>query len=140
MNEFIREWWFIVVGVPAFVGYAVYISISKKYISSSKYESIESSKPGWVLGGVILLGLILPQIYRDEIVNELKNKQFDIIYALYLSSVLIGSYYFRKSSYFFVLLSNFIIANSWPRTEKMPLYMGVFIALICVIYLVSGGS
>lgn len=137
MSEFISEWWFLVVFVAIFVVYTIYISTLRAKPSQKKYESFSSSKSGWFLGGVILLGLVMPHIYDNQIVKNIGESEFNFLYFLYLAGVLISSYYFRKSSYFFIFLSNLVIASCWPRTEKMPLYMAGFIVLMSVIFYIA---
>ena len=140
MIEFISEWWFLLVLLAVFVVYAIYIASPKAQTSVQKHESFTNSNPGWFLGCVILSGLVIPQIYYDQIAITIGEKQLSFIYFLYLAGVLISSHYFKKNSYFFVFISNLVILSCWPRTEKMPLYMAYFIVLMSVIFYIVGIS
>ena len=82
--------------------------------------------------------LILPLIYCIELSNEVSKDIIGALYFLYLGILLMYSSKKPEARFLFGILSAFTILIVWPKTDKAPYYLGIFIVvLVPITYLIK---
>jgi len=101
-------------------------------------------EPGYILGGVILVLLITPQVYAlisyeaDRRSSYLFGPPFTAAYFALIGAVFLASYYFSHKSFLFRWFAWFCERGSFPATRKMAFFYFALCMLVAGIGVFHG--
>jgi predicted membrane protein len=126
--EVIEKWWFLLLLTAIALSYTIYVFVRhpNRYMTTTE---VSNSRPGIILGTLLFAGLLGPQLFYSYFVDVLGKDFLSSLYALYLAALLICSYYFSSATFFLRFFYTLIMVISWPKTEKLPVYLGYFLLL-----------
>ena len=93
----------------------------------------EHNISGVILGILLLIILVMPQVYYKELSQAFNKEVISLLYLIYVGVLLILSYKVPSKTFLFRILSELTSILMWPRSNKWPLIWGVFLIIVSPI-------
>lgn len=131
MIELLKDYWWLAICFLFLLAPIIY-----NEVTLNKKEDVEEFKSGIIIGLILLSGLVIPQIYNEELTSLINESIVTFAYFFYLGVLFVLSYYYSRKTFFLRMIAALRYLWIWPKTEKANLYTGIILIVISPLALI----